>query len=368
MKEKEPLLKEEKDILFVNEEITEKVSETEEIYRNEISLEKTEYNNFEEEKIIDNSEVIETEKIESSSEVINKEEPENNLVTIKNDKKFNIKKTFEKYTKKELIITAILTFVVLYFFGRVCYGYYLGFKYWDYIPEETNNSANTETKHEDKKQDNKKEDKNIYSDAIEESYYKFKSDICLNNKELIDKFYVNRKVEKTELRSNEIGIIVFDNISEISEFRDRELIIELETISSLVDELFADPSYLKKLTSITETDFGVYHVKYDDAANVFKVSANDFDICDDIEYTESFVENVEEDGNHVYIYERFGYVKNNENGTYNVYSDGLGENLLLTYNRDNEELSPENLQLYKWTLKKGKNNTYYFVSIEPSNK
>lgn len=358
MKENEPLLKEEKDSLNIVEDAMEKVSEPSidnEVYKNVMTSEKTEFNNYESESL-ENNRTVEEEKDKGLS-----------LVPVVNKKKFDIKKVFEKHSKKELIITTVLTLIVLYFFGRVCYGYYLGFRYWEYEPVENNNATNVESNN----QDNIDISKDVEIDEpinAEDSYFRFKSDICINNKELIANFYANRKVEKEELTIGEVGIIVFNNIRELSKCTGEEVIVEFATVARLIDELFADINYLEELKNITEADFGVYHVRYDHATKLFRVRTNNCDICNDMEYTESLVENIEKDGSHIYIYERFGYIRMNESGTHNIYSDGLGENLVSTFNKDIDGLTPEKLHLYKWTLKRGENNTYYFVSIEPFNK
>ena len=69
------------------------------------------------------------------------EEKEEKIVFAQNDFPKNAnKKGWKDVLNSTVILTIILTFIIVYFFGRTAYGFYLGFKYFDlrYVEVTTN--------------------------------------------------------------------------------------------------------------------------------------------------------------------------------------------------------------------------------------
>lgn len=297
---------------------------------------------------------------EDKTEVVPKVEVEEPVREEKKEKKVKDHKLDKD--KKTLILTIVLAVIVLYFFGKTIYGFYIGFKYKDY---DSNITTQVEKKTNLSVEDKNKETISPESVFLQEIYAKYKNGLCENNHNLTSTLYQAKKVSLKDLSISEIGSLVFNNVKNIPNCGEGKVSVSLDEIKNIMNSLFANDSYINELTSKPNEIYGNFNVDYDSASQVFSVGYENCGLCaDDGNYTLRKLDYAEKDENNLYIYERFGFFSNQGNNSYNVYSDVNKIHLMTTYTKTDAEFSDNKLLgLYKWTLRE-ENDNYYFDSIE----
>lgn len=267
--------------------------------------------------------------------------------------------------KTALIVTIILAVLALYLLGRTAYGFYIGFKYYDYDSTENKENKNNDS------EINNVEEVSLDSLTLQNTFNKFKVGICSSNYTMIDNLYTTEKVSLNKFSIDEIGTILFSNVSNIPSCGSGKVSVSKTTVSSLMLELFGTEAYMGELSTFPTHVYGNLSVDYDSANSAFNVGYANCELCANTsDFIIANIERATSDKDYLYVYERFGYFKNTGDNTFNVFSDGLLTNPKTTFVKTdaNSSFSDLNtLTLYKWTFRKTENNNYHFVSIEPTN-
>lgn len=147
MEENKPLLSDEDEQIAIN---TENSSDLPEIKNSEDNREETELKEDVSESNVANT--YEESKVEEEHPELDAEKEEDYVVsdnykreviapTQEEIQKLNAEKKEENSSKKNnisLIVTLVLTALVAYLLVKTCINFYYGFRYKDYVPEETN--------------------------------------------------------------------------------------------------------------------------------------------------------------------------------------------------------------------------------------
>lgn len=273
------------------------------------------------------------------------------------------KEQAKKKSTLSLIVTIILSALCLYLLGRTIYGFYLGFKYKDYVPE-----PKVEEKQEQQNETN--EPISLDSVILQNTYNRFKTELQNNRGSLVSKLYAKENINATNLNVDDIALIVFSNIKGLASCESGETTtIDSGEVKRILKELFNKEEYIDVLTSKEAYTYGNFNVIFNNESGAFSIN---YISCENAsaDYTQSVLEKSNVEGDFLYLYERFGYFEQTGEQNYNVYKDGLKNELVTTYVKTDMVGSFNDLNLlalYKWTFKKGENNTYYFHSIEPVN-
>ena len=288
---------------------------------------------------------------------------DNKLTVTKKGKNNKEKNGFAKsLLNKSVIITVILTFGVVYFFGRTLYGFYLGFEYFDlrYASSTPTPVANSNTTDEDTtNNDDILEEVPLSSAILNNTYNKINLSNCDN---LLSRFYANgitvndlTNEEKLGLVINSLNLVTDTGVYSLSSGE----------LNNAFINLFNDSSLINSFRVAGISNYGTYSVNYDATADMFIISGLNNNTCANNFLVKNITRATSDDEN-LYIYEMFGYFKYINDNNYEVYDSPLESNLLTTYTDVDGTRNFTNndfLATYMWTYKKGSDNNYYFVSI-----
>lgn len=269
----------------------------------------------------------------------------------KESKKINEKK--KRRFDKATIITIVIAVIVLYCFGKTAYGFYVGFKYYDLRFEK-------ETTHNP----NKLEKVDTNSFLVKDTYSKIDIDYDNAGYSLITRFYNGNNVNLSELKEDQKLALIFANIPELN-CNNPEMIISYDKLIELSRSLFNETATIESLQGIYEMTYDNFIITYNTDDNSYKITLT---TCQ--ESQEDFlvkqITSASTKGDELYIYEKFGYFKYQSENTYNVLGTTISKNPLTIYTDIDGKKAFSNydiLQTFKWTFKKGSDNSYYFVSL-----
>lgn len=285
---------------------------------------------------------------------------DNKLAVTKKNKIEKKSGVLKSILNKSVILTVILTFIVVYFFGRTLYGFYLGFEYFDLRYSDSNPAivANqNETVVEEP--ENVLEEVPLSSAILNNTYNK----INLNNcDDLLSRFYANGVTvndltieEKLGLAINSMNITTDTGVYSLSATELNDAFVNIFNDSTLINNF--------QVSGIST--YGPYSLNYDEVANMFIINGLNNNTCANNFLVKNITRATSDDEN-LYIYESFGYFKYINDNNYEIYDSPLESNLLTTYtdaDGTRNFTNNDSLATYMWTYKKGSDNNYYFVSI-----
>lgn len=314
----------------------------------------------EEDKILDEKPVIENTESTPfiSLEPDNKEEPSKEPA-----KKEESHDKDNKSDKKAQITTAIFTVIVLLLLFITLRNFYYGFKYKDY-------DLNNQTTENEKNKTIGLALKDISLDSIvmNNTAKKINADYCLGTSNLVEVLYTDKKVNMNSLSITEVETILFNYLNK-NECTETPKELKKEEIEQALITLFGPDKSLKDLENKTELTIGNLKVTYNKDQNSYILESLNCGLCNTDKYLIKKIKSAQAENDFLYIYEYFGYVKQDpdKNNTYHIYDDGLSKNKRTTFIKlENEEFKEfSSLKVYKWTFLKNESNDYHFISVEP---
>ncbi len=283
---------------------------------------------------------------------------EEEKIVFGNDKKGKnkSKNSLKSCLNKSVILTVILTMIVFYFFGRVSYAFYIGYRYYNLrFVSTTVEVANSNTV-DDLTSDN--EEVPLSSAILQTTYNK----INLNNcNDLLSKFYSSSIDVSSLTLEDKLGLALnYLNSGTCTS----EISISDSELNTAFIELFNDSSLLQNY-QVSSVTYDNYIVSYDEENSMFYITNNNCVTCDN-NFVVKNLSSATSDDEYLYIYEKFGYFNYIEDNTYEVYNDMNKTSLITTFSDIDGTSNFTNydiLATYMWTYKKGTDNNYYFVSV-----